>query len=82
LLINEISEAALEAIEQAAGEAARAAVLAMLEREAAAMREAQGWRLEAEHNKKAGVKNTFIVGLVCFLSGSVISAFMTLVIHK
>jgi predicted amidohydrolase YtcJ len=75
-LIEEISEAALEAIEQAAGEAAKAAVLASLEREAAALREAQRWRIEAEirqetikATKKAGTKNAVIAGLVCFLCG-------------
>ena len=40
-LIDEISEAAYEAIEKAAGEAARAAFLVSVEREAAALREAQ-----------------------------------------
>jgi len=75
-LINEISDAALEAIEQAAGEAAKAAVLASLDREAAALREAQRWRLEAElklqvikETKKAGTKNAVIAGLICFLGG-------------
>ena len=75
-LIDEISQAALEAIEQAAGEAAKAAVLASLEREAAALREAQRWRLEAEirqetikATKKAGTKNAVITGLICFLGG-------------
>ena len=83
LLIDEISEAAYEAIDQAAAEAARAAALAALEREAAALREAarreaeaQRWRLEAERNlqeiqaaKRAGRKNAVIAGLVCFLGG-------------
>jgi hypothetical protein len=76
ILIDEISQAALEAIEQAAGEAAKAAVLASLEREAAALREAQRWRIEAElrqqvitETKKAGTKNAVIAGLVCFLGG-------------
>ena len=50
LLIDEISEIAIEAIEQAAAEAARAAALAAVEREAAAFREAERWRLEAEFN--------------------------------
>jgi hypothetical protein len=75
-LIDEISQAALEAIEQAAGEAAKAAVLASLEREAAALREAQRWRIEAElkqqvitETKKAGTKNAVIAGLICFLAG-------------
>ena len=75
-LINELSEAALEAIEQAAGAAAKAAVLTVVEREAAALREAQRWRLEAEkqkqavkETKKAGTKNTLIAGLACLLGG-------------
>ena len=71
LLIDEISEAALEAIEQAAGEAARAAVLAMLEREAAALRQAQLLQIEAEQMRKTGVRNAVITGLVCFLGGIV-----------
>jgi len=83
LLIDEISEAAYEAIEQAAGEAARAAALALLEREAAAMREAarqqaeaQRWQIEADlrlqavkEAKKAGVKNAFIAGALCLIGG-------------
>jgi hypothetical protein len=76
LLIDEISEAALEAIEQAAGEAARAAVLAMLEREASILREmsyqqaeALRWRSEAENSKRKGIRNAVITGLVCLTSG-------------
>jgi hypothetical protein len=75
-LIDEVSQAAFEAIEQAAGEAAKAATLASLEREAAALREAQRWRLEAEirqetikATKKAGTKNAVITGIVCFVTG-------------
>ena len=62
LLIDEITEAALEAIEKAAGEAAKAATLAAVEREAEHLQanalayreaaymqaEAQRWRLQAE----------------------------------
>jgi len=88
-LIEEISEAALEAIEQAAGEAAKAAVLASLEREAAALHEAQRWRLEAElkqqvitETKKAGTKNAVIAGLVCFLCGLAVGVGGTLAISK
>jgi len=69
LLIDEISEAAIEAIEQAAAEAARAAALAAIEREAAALREAQRWRLEAENARRAGVRSTIIAGLLCLASG-------------
>jgi len=87
LLIDDISEAAYEAIEQAAAEAARAAALAALEREAAAIREAQRWRLEAElrqqiiaETKKAGVKNAVITGLACLLGGLFIGIGGTLII--
>jgi len=82
-LIEELTEAALEAIEQAAAEAAKAMALSMLEREAVAMREATiqqaealRWQLEAERQmkavkdtKRAGIKNAFIAGAVCLLSG-------------
>jgi hypothetical protein len=71
LLIDEITEAALEAIEQAAAEAARAAALAAIEREAAAIREAQRWQLEAENARRTGIKNAFIAGLICFAGGLV-----------
>jgi hypothetical protein len=79
LLIDEISEAALEAIEQAAGEAAKAAVLSMVEREAVLLHEIQRWRIEAEtysqevtQAKRAGIKNVIITGLACLLSGLVV----------
>jgi hypothetical protein len=86
LLIDEISEAALQAIEQAAGEAAKAAVLSVFEREAAALREAAyqqaealKWRIQSEINamaikeaKKKGIKNAFIAGAACLLGGLVI----------
>ena len=85
-LIEELTEAALEAIEQAAAEAAKAMALSMLEREAAAMREATlqqaeaiRWRLEAERQikavkdaKRVGIKNAIIVGAVCFFGGLVV----------
>ena len=87
LLIDDISEAAYEAIETAAAEAARAAALAALEREAAAIREAQRWRLEAElrqqaiaKTKKAGVKNAVITGLACLLGGLALGVTGTLII--
>ena len=87
LLIDEISEAALEAIEQAAGEAARAAVLAILEREAAALRESQYWRMEAEINlqaiqaaKQAGRKNTLLAVLIGVFGGLAVGVGGTLII--
>jgi methionyl-tRNA synthetase len=87
LLIDEISEAALEAIEQAAGEAAKAAVLSMVEREAALLQESQRWRLEAEalsqeikQTRRTGSKNT-VLGIVCgILGGLVLGAGGTLII--
>jgi hypothetical protein len=86
-LIDEISEATLEAIEQAAGEAAKAAVLSVIEREAVALREAQKWRTQAEINamavkeaKKNGTKNAIITGLVCLLGGLVLGVGGTLII--
>ena len=86
LLIDEISVAALEAIEQAAGEAAKAAVLSVIEREAVAIHEAAlqqaealRWRLEAERQIKAvaetrrkGIKNAIIAGAVCLFSGLIL----------
>jgi len=83
LLIDEISSAAYEAIEQAAGEAARAAFLISVEREAALLREAafqQGealrWQIESENNllairaaKKKGIKNTVFGVVIGIFSG-------------
>ena len=88
LLIDEISVAAYEAIEKAAAEAAKAAALAGLEREAAMLREvmthqadAQFWRLQAETilaaiatAKKAGRKNAVIAGAVCLIGGLIFGA--------
>lgn len=86
-LIEDISKAALEAIEKAAGEAAKAAVLSVMESEAAALHEAQYWRIETEKqkqalrdSKKAGVKNTVIAIAVCFVGGLAVGAGGTLII--
>jgi len=80
LLIDDLTVAALEAIEQAAGEAARAAFLASLEREAAALREAQVWRNEAEAIRRAGTRNNWFVGAICFIGGLFIGVGGTLII--
>lgn len=69
LLIDDLSLAAKEAIEKAAAEAAKAAALEMLEREAVAIREAQHWKAETELAKKAGIKNAVFVGAICFIGG-------------
>ena len=94
LLIDDLSVAALEAIEKAAGEAARAAFLASLEREAAALqeasqqqREAERWRVEANNNllaireaKRTGVKNTVLGVVIGILGGLAIGVGGTLII--
>jgi nucleoid DNA-binding protein len=86
LLIDALTEAAHEEIQKAAAEAAKEAVLSVIEREAVAMREATiqqaetlRWRLEAERQMKAvkeakrvGIRNAIIAGAVCFLSGLVL----------
>jgi hypothetical protein len=79
ILIDEITEAALEAIDQAAAEAARAAMLTMLEREAAAIREAARqqaealrWQIEADKRRRAGIWGAVITGLVCLAGGLVV----------
>jgi hypothetical protein len=58
--IEDLTGAAHEAIEQAAAEAARAAALASLEREAAAMREAQRLQGENSRLKQSRVKTAII----------------------
>ncbi len=86
LLIDALTEAAHEEIQKAAAEAAKEAVLSVIEREAVAMREATlqqaealRWQLEADRQikavkeaKKKGVKNAIIAGAACLLSGLVI----------
>ena len=68
-LIDELTEAAFEAIEQAAAEAARAATLASIEREMAALQEAQKWRNEAAVLKRSKIRTAVIAGVICFISG-------------
>jgi len=72
LLIDDLTAAALEAIEQAAGEAARAAFLQSLERESEVLRENQRLRNEAEMLKRVGIRNAVISGIVCFAGGLII----------
>jgi hypothetical protein len=79
-LIEELSGAAEQAIEKAAAEAARAAILASLERETAAIREAQRWQGEYRNAKTAGIKTAIVTGLVCFFGGMAISAGSILII--
>jgi hypothetical protein len=74
LLIDDLSLAAREAIERAAAEAARAAALASLEREAAAMAEAQ--RLQGENSslKQSRVTTAIVTGVICFFGGLAVGA--------
>ena len=83
-LIEDLTQAAEEAIEKAAAEAAKAAALASLEREAAAIREAAQqqaeavrWRGEAETATRNGIKNAVIAGAVCFFGGLAVGALIT-----
>jgi hypothetical protein len=73
-LIEDLTEAAVVAIEQAAGEAAKAAALASLEREAAAVREARRLQGENSRLKHDRVKTAVVTGLVCFFGGIAIGA--------
>jgi len=82
-----LTEAAIEAIEQAAGEAARSAFMESLEREAAALREAQRWRLEAQNNllaikaaKRSERKNIFIATVAGILGGIAVGVAGTMIL--
>ena len=95
-LIDELTEAAKEAIEKAAAESAKAATLAGLEREAAMLREvtllqadAQFWKLQSQTNlaaitteKKTGIKNAIITGAVCLIGGLFIGVGGTLFLGR
>jgi len=89
LLIDDLTVIALEAIEQAAGEAARAAFLQSLEREALAMQEAARQqaevlrlRNEAEILRRAGIKNNILIGVLCFIGGLAVGTVGTILIIR
>jgi len=82
LLIDELTVIALEAIEQAAGEAARAAFLQSLEREAEVLRENQRLRNEAEILRKAGIRNNVLIGVLCFVGGLAVGITGTVLISR
>jgi hypothetical protein len=73
-LIEDLTGAAVEAIEQAAAEAARAAALASLEREAAVIREVQRLQGESGRLKQSRVKTAIVTGVVCFFGGLAVGA--------
>jgi len=95
-LIEDLTAAAKDAIEKAAAEAAKAAVLAGIEREAVLLREVKNhqtdavyWREQAEFNlkaveeaKKTGKKNVFIAGAVCLLGGLFLGAGGALILGR
>jgi citrate synthase len=70
-LIEDLTRAAHEAIEQAAAEAARAAALASLKREAAVLAEARNWEREYHEAKRRGITAAVVTGAVCFTGGLV-----------
>jgi hypothetical protein len=80
-LIEDLTAAAVEAIEQAAGEAAKAATLAAVEREAAAVRgaahlQAEALRLQGENIrlKQSRAKTAIVTGIVSFFGGLALGA--------
>jgi hypothetical protein len=73
-LIEDLTGAAHEAIEQAAAEAARAAALASLDREMAALSEAQRLQGENSRLKKSRVKVAVVTGVICFFGGLALGA--------
>jgi hypothetical protein len=79
-LIEDLTGAAHEAIEQAAAEAAKAAALASLDREMAALSEAQ--RLHSENNRlrQSRVKTAVVTGVICFFGGLAIGAGTTAIL--
>jgi hypothetical protein len=68
-LIEDLTGAAHEAIEKAAAEAAKTATLASLNREMAALSEAQRLQSENSHLRQSRVKTAVITGVICFFGG-------------
>jgi methionyl-tRNA synthetase len=68
-LIEEITDVATEAIEKAAGEAAQAATLAVIDREAKAIAEAGRWQTKYKAAQQNGVIAAIITGALCFAGG-------------
>jgi hypothetical protein len=79
-LIEDLTVVAKEAIEQAAAEATRAAALVSLERESAAIREAQRLQRENSKLKQSRVKTAIITGVICFFGGLAIGAGTTAIL--
>ncbi len=88
-LIDDLSLAAKEAIEQAGAEAAKAAALAALEQQAEllrekaeAEREAEQWKIAAETAKANGRKNVVIGVIAGLLGGLALGITGTLIISN
>jgi hypothetical protein len=69
LLIEDLTTAAGEAIEKAAAEAAKAATMASLDREAAVLAEITKLRNELQIAREKGLRNIVISGTVFFIGG-------------
>jgi membrane protein involved in colicin uptake len=76
-LIEDLTGAAHEAIEKAAAEAARAAALASVDREMAAMAEAQRLHHENSRLKQSRVKTAVVTGVICFFGGLAVGSLIT-----
>jgi hypothetical protein len=76
VLLNELADEAAAAIEEAAGEAAKAATLAAIGEQAAAVAAANLEFSKLKHEyattKRATMKKVIIVGAVSFLAGAVV----------
>ena len=72
-MIDELSEAAVKEIETAAGEAAKAAALAHLEKRAFQLAEIERLKKQNGELKKSNFKKIVVTGLACFVSGALVS---------
>jgi membrane protein involved in colicin uptake len=80
-LIEDLTGAAHEAIEKAAAEAAKAAALASLDREMAALSEAQRLHNENSRLRQSRVKTAVVTGLICFFGGLAVGAGGIAILH-
>ncbi|GHU45514.1 hypothetical protein FACS1894190_17670 [Spirochaetia bacterium] len=71
-MIDDLTEAAHDAIEQAAGEAAKAATIAALENQAKAYAEIARLQKEQNETRKSNIRNLIITGLSCFVAGALV----------
>jgi hypothetical protein len=74
VLIEDLTVAAEDAIEQAAAEAARAATLASLEREMASVADVQRLQGENSRLKQSRIKVAVVTGVICLFGGLAVGA--------